>query len=106
MVQKHVTEVKRAMNTLTMLRAEVTRSRFNVVKAIREEVRKLWTILETEEELYVEEHCPGGGTVAIYDDKLNALSEAIGVLEERMLFPKDIVKCIDDAVMKLQICTN
>ena len=106
MVQKNVTEVKRVMETLTMLRTEVMRSKSKAVKAIAEEAKKLETILDEEETLYVAENCPGADAVAVYDTKLNALSEAIGFLEERMLFPKEIVKHLDNAILKLRICVT
>ena len=104
MVQKNVTEVQRTVETLTMLRTEVIHSKSNTVKAIAEEVRKLETILDEEERLYVVSNCPGANAAVIYDAKLSALARAIGYLEERMLFPKEIVKNLDNAILKLRIC--
>ena len=104
MVQKNVAEVKRVMEVLTRLRADVMHNKARVVKTIAEEAKRLETILDEEETLYVAENCPGADVVAVYDTKLNALSEAIGFLEERMLFPKEIVKHLDSAVMKLSAC--
>lgn len=106
MVQKNVTEVKKGIETLTMLRAEVMQHKSQAVKAITEERTKLELILNEEEELYVAQNHPGADAVAIYDSKLNALSEAIGFLEERFVFPKQIVKNLDNAIMKLMICVT
>lgn len=106
MVQKNVTEVKRTMETLTMLRNEVQKSKPKAIKAIAEEARKLEVILEEEEKLYVKENYPGTDSGAICDTKLNALFEAVGFLEKRMLFPKEIVKNLDNAILKLRICVT
>ena len=106
MVQKNVTEVKRTVETLTMLRNEVQKSKSKAIKVIAEEARKLELILEEEERLYVKENYPGTDSGAIYDTKLNALFEAVGFLEERMLFPKEIVKNLDNAILKLRICVT
>lgn len=104
MVQKNVAEVKRVIEILTMLRADVGHKKAKVVKTIAEEAKKVEAVLDEEETLYVAENCPGADAVAVYDTKLNALSEAIGFLEERMLFPKEIVKHLDNAIMKLMVC--
>ena len=106
MVQKNVVEVKRVMEILTMLGADVVYNKSKVVKTIAEEAKRLETIMDEEEALYVAENCPGADAVAVYDTKLNALSEAIGFLEGRMLFPKEIVKHLDSAVMKLTVCVT
>lgn len=101
---KNVTKVKREIEALTLIKLEVMQCKFKAVKAIAEEIEKLEVILDEEEDIYVEENCPGTNAVVIYDTKLNALSEAIGFLEERMIFPKRIVKNLDSAIMKLTIC--
>ena len=106
MVQKNVTEVKRVMESLMILRTEAMRKKSKVVKTIAEEVKKLETILDEEENFYVAENCPGADVVAVYDTKLNALAEAIGFLEERMLFPKEIVNHLDNSLIKLAVCVR
>ena len=106
MVQENITEVNRIMETLTMLKTEVQKSKSKAIKEIAKEARKLEVILEKEGRRYVEVNYPETDSGAIYDTKLNALFEAIGFLEERMLFPKEIVRNLDNAIMKLSVCAT
>lgn len=89
-----------------MLKTEVQKSKSKAIKEIAKEARKLEVILEKEGRRYVEVNYPETDSGAIYDTKLNALFEAIGFLEERMLFPKEIVRNLDNAIMKLSVCAT
>jgi len=106
MMQANVAEVKNVMESLTMLRAEVMCNKSKASGAIGEARSKLQTILNEEENHYVSTYASEEDVVAIEDAKLNALFEAIGFLGESMTYPKQIVKNIDNAVMKLKKCID
>ena len=105
-MQANATEVKNVMEDLIRLRREVICNKSKVSRVIGEARSKLQAILNEEENRYVETHAPKEDVVAVEDAKLNALFEAIAFLGNNLFYPKQIVKNIDDAVMKLQIFTK
>ena len=106
MMQANAAEVKKVIEILTMLRDEVMLNNLKGNGTIKEAKSKLQAILNDEENRYVAIQAPEEDVVAIEDAKLNALFEAIGFLGESMTYPKQIVKNIDNAVMKLKKCID
>lgn len=106
MMQANAAEVKTVIETLTMLRVDVMRNKPKASGAIEEAQSKLQAILDEEENRYVATYASGEDVVAIEDVKLNELFEAIAFLGEKRTCLKQIVKNIDNAVMKLKSCID
>lgn len=104
MKKNNVTEVQKLMDALEVLRGDVKADKKKVVREIEKIKEKLDLILDEEEDIYVKTFFPGADAVAVQDDKLNALFDAIGFLGDPMTYPKQIVENIDSAVKKLEIC--
>lgn len=105
MMQSNVTEVRRLKEILMMLKKDVKSNKSKAIKAIIEVRYELGKILEKEEKLYIETNFSKDSVIVIRDEKLNALSEAIGFLEEKMIYPNKIKELIDNAVNRLKVCT-
>lgn len=105
MMQSNVTEVRKLKEILMMLKKDVKENKSKAIEMITEVRRELGKILEKEEKRYIENNCPEAEVVVINDEKLNALSEAIGFLEEKMTYPNKIKELIDNAVNRLKVCT-
>ena len=104
MKKTNVTEVRRLVEMLDLLKDHVKADKVKTVEMITEIRSKLDKILDEEETSYIEQNCPDAEVAVINDESLNMLSEAIGILEERMNYPNQIIKHLDDAVEKLKAC--
>ena len=103
-MKTNVTEVRRLVEMLDLLKDHVRADKVKTVEMITGIRSKLDKILDEEEKSYIEQYCPDAEVAVINDESLNMLSEAIGILEERMNYPNQIIKHLDEAVMKLKAC--
>lgn len=106
MKTQNVAKVKESMNALVDLKANVTSELDEMIRTLAEMTKQLEVILTEEENQYAEQHKQKKDVVVIYDEKLNALFEAIGILERKVVSVEQAYKRIDDAIELLIVVTQ
>lgn len=106
MKTQNVAKVKESMNALVDFKANVTSELDEMIRTLAEMSKQLEVILTEEENEYAEHHKQKKDVVAIYDEKLNALFEAIGILERKVVSVEQAYKRIDDAIELLTVVTQ